>query len=586
MNQTKVQAAAKAMGLCKTSAERRAVVERLMALWSCSERTVYRLAIKGGWESGRQARRDKGERNLETEEIKKVVGFLAGSKRKSKSMIMDTETALGIAVDSGLVANSVSTATVNRYLRQDRLSKTDMTRDMDGGPHINLVSLYSNHCHQFDITNCTQYFFDDKGLGRRDMKNEFYLGKPENFAKIKRHLLRFVLIDHYSGAFYIQYFYTSGERSIDVAHFLIEAWGGRNRDLARYPFRGLPEIFYADKGSAANSEMVSNLLDSLGVDKKTHEAGNPRAKGMVEGFMRIWETKFESRLSVQAAQDLDQLNKAALDFCAFYNGSKILTRSDLGQTRSQLWSSIPRDKLRLLPPDEVCRELLHTRPEERLVKGNLCINYKGAEFRVSDPNLEGRKVSVTINPYRWTADEAGRRAVIVTWIDAWGDRCQLEALEVMRDPVSGFRIGERTAVIGEEWNRHPDSASRRGLKAAGIILETQPNPRRDHGSAEGAEDDQDLRVFGNHAEKIGELYHLSPPGEQIEISDGITPTAVSTTYALGLLREALQRPLEPHEVFVVENTPDITREMIEHLAEKFLTLEISGSQSEEDNNAS
>jgi hypothetical protein len=417
-----------------------------------------------------------------------------------------------------------------------------------------------------DVTNCVQYFFDDKGIGHRDMKKEFNIKKPDAFRTIKKRLMRYAVIDHFSGAFFVKYFYASGEKSSDMAEFLIEAWGARTparkARLNTYPFRGVPDLLICDRGSALMGSITRSLIEPLGIDHRPHLPGNPRAKGSVEGLMWIWEQNFESRLSVQPAPDLDTLNEWALDYLVRFNAEKKHSRH--GSPRSQKWLEIPADHLRLLPSDQVCRELLSTRPEERTVRGNLCISYLGSEFRVSNPDLEGKKVTVTINPYRWASE---RRSVDVSWADRFGDTQKLEAFEVMRDPSSGFRLGPKTAVIGEEYSRHQDTSTQRTIKEL-------PDPR-----------DLDISAFGDHADRVSPLVHIQPAGKPIDIEPD--RPEISETQALLMIREKLGRPLEAHETARIEGLERIDRDVVERLAKEFLEQEIKPQRHKghEDNGA-
>jgi len=608
IDQSRAREAAEALRDAGSISERRERVRELMLAWSCSERTVYRLARSGGWSSGRRTRADKGQRSLDREEILNIQSMVLLSKRKSKHCIMNAETALDVAATAGMPIVSVST--YNRYLREDRLNTIQMEHDLDEGPHINMVSLHPNHVHQFDITNCTQYYFNSRGhdaptppqtpaqghdgpsecrpdksggtadgssgrkleaatsrgvkggssplgLQHRDMKREFYIGKPEKFAAIKKHLLRFVLVDHFSNSTYVKYFYTSGERAIDVAEFLLEAWGAEGRDLTKFPFRGVPKILVCDKGSAAMSGLVSGLLEPLGVERMAHLPGNPRAKGSVEGMMRIWERNFESRLALHSAPDLETLNAWTRDYLVRFNSEKRLVRA--GRSRSSLWLAISPQQLRLLPPSEVCRELLATPSEERTVRGNLTISFKGSLYRVPNPDLEGRKVTVSINPYRWTQ---GHRAVDVTHIQPDGTIRKYEAREVMMDEA-GRITGERTAIFGETYNRHPDTITQKSIKQM-----------QDDGGMSSVPAEA---VFGNHASKVSHLGFLPRAGEQMEIKEPEVPT-ISRETALLELSKALGRPLLDHEAAAIELTPNLTTDQVRRMAEEFLTMEMESKE--------
>ena len=73
-NTTKIRKreAARALGDAVTAADKRLVVERLMAEWGVSERSVYRLARSGGWSSGRKIRHDKGTSRLDEKTLNNI----------------------------------------------------------------------------------------------------------------------------------------------------------------------------------------------------------------------------------------------------------------------------------------------------------------------------------------------------------------------------------------------------------------------------------------------------------------------------------------------------------------------------------
>jgi hypothetical protein len=559
-------AIAAAMKNAKKGLERKAVVDRFMAELGASERAIYRAAKRGGWTSGNRARKDRGKCKMKPDEIQSLVALQANSKRKDRHTIMPMEVALDVAASSGMVSSRLSVSRLNQITRNNRMSRRQMEYDIDHGPHINMISLHPNHVHQVDVTNCVQYFLrksngapgaggNESGtgkLGHRDMMLEFSIKKPDAFKKIKKRLMRYVLIDHYSGAFFVRYYYASGERGIDMAEFLIEAWGARTpaREacVTKYPFRGVPEILVCDKGSALMNSMVLGLLGPLGVEVFDHMPGNPRAKGAVEGFMWIWEQHFESRLSAQPAPDLETLNDWALDYCVNHNAKKKHTRH--GSTRSKKWLEIPANKFRILPPDDVCKELLNTRPEKRMVRSNLCISYRGSEFRVSNPDLEGRKVTVSINPYRWLSD---RRSVDVTWKDQFGDEKKLEAFEVLRDPASGFRVGEKTAIFGKTFARQKNTATQNQIKDLPDVKEEK------------------IKAFGHHAAKVSPLAHIQPRGNTVDIET--ERPAIPEAQALLILKDKLKRPLLSHETEVIEAMANITRDDVDKLAADFLEME-------------
>lgn len=58
---------------------------------------------------------------------------------------------------------------------------------------------------------CVLYYLDRGGLAVMD-KKEFYKNKPQNVKRIaNERVLRYLVTDHYSGAFYLHYFLAAGE---------------------------------------------------------------------------------------------------------------------------------------------------------------------------------------------------------------------------------------------------------------------------------------------------------------------------------------------------------------------------------------
>ena len=201
--------------------------------------------------------------------------------------------------------------------------------------HKTLLSDHPNHVWQFDVTNCLQYFFDDKGFGERDQEMELDKNRLLSAAKkIKKQLLRYVIVDHCTGAFYLRYFYATGERAEDGERCFFEAMRPKDELIERlyndeaeitarkgqYKFHGVPFCVYADKGSISRAKKFQNLFDALHIRFDTHMPGNPRAKGMVEGLMRIIN-RFEARLIFKRPQDLDEINRWAFDWCIKMNAT-------------------------------------------------------------------------------------------------------------------------------------------------------------------------------------------------------------------------------------------------------------------------
>ena len=262
----------------------RAVAEEWAHKTKKSIATVYAAARRVGFVSGRKKRVDAGSSKIGvTEEylalIVKEINFSARKFGTTKKFPMIVESAMrSVAYNYGVYVDA-SVATVTRHLRQRNLNRDGIA---EPPPHIDLRSLDPNHVHMADISVCLNWHFEERNsLFIIRPNSELHFNRIETIQRIKNKILRFVIIDHYSGAFYLKYFVAKGERPEHYIEFLYEAWA--EKDDLFFPFCGIPKLLYTDKGSALGSSHVRNLLTALHVDFRTHEKGNPRAQGHGRG---------------------------------------------------------------------------------------------------------------------------------------------------------------------------------------------------------------------------------------------------------------------------------------------------------------
>ena len=372
------------------------LLERYQLLTGCSVKTLLRK-IKGmGYDTGRDGNGGAG-RALSDTDIQLIARYIRSSESKKGRMAMDTSTALLAARRTGLDVGA-SESTVRALLRENKISKQHM---LAPAPHVQMRSLHPNHVHQVDATACVQWHLKDTGLAARDPDLD-QLYKPEKLKKIKQHLLRYLLTDHLSGAFFVRYYYAAGETWANLFDFLFNhAWRVKPEWIRqKYPFAHVPRLLVWDQGSANQSAVIGRILNALEVEHVPHMPGNPRAKGAVERGMWLWECTFESLLRLDPPRDLEDLNHKALDMCAYLNATKKLSRT--GMPRTALWSTIRAEQIRKLPPLTVIQALAHTKPEKRKVEGGLIIRYGGLSYDVRHvPGIApGDRVEVMVNPYR------------------------------------------------------------------------------------------------------------------------------------------------------------------------------------------
>lgn len=495
--------------------DRGRLVDEAAAYLGWSTARVYRALRGVGYRSGRKLREDRGDTRLDDEELRLIAGLMTESTRMNGKRLLSARDAIEILRANGKLSAEVSPTTALRVLRLRGMHPEQLARPT---PHTPLASLHPNHVWQFDVSLCVLFYFAGGELGLMDKKT-FYKNKPKNIERIAdKRVWRYLVTDHYSGAFYFAYYQSAGENQENLFNFLMGAFFDRGH--AQDPFHGVPFRLVWDAGSANQSYVIKNLLDQLGVQHYAHTPGNPRAKGQVEATHNIIECGFEGRLYIYRPQSIDDLNQKAHVWMRHYNGVREHSRHE--HTRYGLWQTIRREQLRTPASRELCQALLHTKPEPRQVRGALVIGYAikgyGAnEYRVGHiPDIRvGENVLVCVNPY--TAPNVN---VIVA--DREGRERFYECAPVQKN-LAGFAVD--APVIGERYAAAPDTATDVARKemakqAYGADTLEEAERRRNANAPAFAGIDA-----VSYLEKQTHAYYLRRPGTDLDLPDRARPEA-------------------------------------------------------------
>lgn len=404
----------------------------------------------------------------------------------------------------------VTPARFKRYAAAHRISLKDQR---GGRPYTPMQSLHPNQVQMTDVSRSRQYYLRDDGRldvqsyqrGTAEYRNKDLRGAP---------LFRYVLVDHFSGEFWVQYY--TDETAATLLTFLASAWlpkrgtvmtgptGVTRRwlvpftpdtwdewktfdEFRDYPFRGVPKILIADRASQNQSEFTRELCRRLGVELKI--AQEARAKGTVEGLMWIFERKFETRLRHQPATDLATLNLYAADFVEYYCRKFVHSRH--GMTRTQKWSTIAREQLVEL--DDWPRFADAARREPRPAKvtsgeaGSGWIRYGGRVWRMETADYITETVLVSeaaLRPDELIAQTGDGRTFV---------------LQPVRFNEHGF--SERAKAYGEAFASHPMTATEKTRARAAEASAALPP----------------LIVFGREGEKK-DAPNILGPRRGVEIS--------------------------------------------------------------------
>lgn len=471
---------------------RKAVVQVYADSTGATVSSLYRWARDRGWKSGKAVRTDAGIRKsgVSDEALNRIAAMKLMSRRKTGMIPLKTNRAREIMEDANTLGAEVSDSTLNRHLRERQLDSAHLRKNVRGyGPHTGTRAKGVNHCHLFDVSVCLQWRFNTKKLVAVDEDLETSKNKVEQLRKRGELLHRYMLVDMASGCFFVQYFYAKGENTPDLIRFLYNAWIPK----PQLPLSGFPELLYTDKGSALTGAAIKNLLKNLKIDLDTHEAGNPRAKGGVETYMRIWQEDFEAGLRLSPATGIESLNRLAFDRLVYYNATKVMRRH--GQTRTDCYLSHAKNlTLRLPPPEHIFYQLAHSAPETRVIQGDLTISYKGKIYEIEKSvyynrsDLVGEKVEVQFSPVNYPRVQIKHGGIY------------MEAEPIETDEF-GFSMAR--AIIGEEFKSQPYSTTQK------FIRQKAKQMKR-----ENALEKESQAVFGHHAAKLGSVRYIMPRGEE------------------------------------------------------------------------
>lgn len=440
--------------------EAAAIIAEGMRVLGLGKDALYKRLREYGFESGRKRRRDAGQCSVPEDVAIKAggIGYL-GTRATGKRNVSVKATAalLGangygrVDAETGEVVE-VSPATLARAMRAYNCHPDQLHA---AAPAKEMRSRHPNHVWQIDASVCV-VFYTPGGVRVQPIdETEVYKNRPENLAKIEHSLcVRWLASDHCTDSFFLRYI-PGSENAASFIDFFLEAIQPR----AGEPFHGVPSIVVMDPGAYARAKVALNLLERLGVRVIVHRAKNARAKGTVEGGHNRTENGLEGRFALQHPQSLDELNVLADEWRRAYCSTK--RHSRLGMTRWAAWSRIRQDQLRLAPPPELCRELVHTEPVTRDVSATLTISYAvpghgKREYRVDHiPGAQPKaKLTVVVNSYR-----APDVDVLVTEQDG-----SVTAWTVSPIPRDEWGFAEDGHVWGEQIRALPDTPAQQQLK--------------------------------------------------------------------------------------------------------------------------
>ena len=446
--------------------DRGRIVARLAETLNRSLNTTYNYLKKyGAWESGKKPRKGKGETCVPEALCRKVAGLVICGDRANGKRPMCIKDAVkrweangeGIADPETGEVTMPSVETISRAMRRYGCHPDQLRV---ASPSVRMRTEYPNRLWQADASVCVLYRI--RGTGNIGlMKEESYNEKkPENLIKIRNtRIVRYIVVDHCSGNFYLRYEQAAGEDAKGFLDTLIDAITDRGPQDVMH---GVPEILYTDPGPGPASSLVTGFCGQMGITPAQHVPGRARATGSVEKCQDIVECKFESRLRFLEVPDVSELQSLADRWRRYFCATAIHTRTK--KTRNDVWLSIPAEKLRTAEADVMHSiaawgEVRCQVKDDFTISADTRTHYGVRRYDLRELGYHGLQVrdsvSVRLNPYK-------APSIIAVIEKADGEKLSFEVPPMQFDGA-GFDLG--APAFGEGFKAMPKTRAEKTLEA-------------------------------------------------------------------------------------------------------------------------
>lgn len=446
--------------------DRGRIVARLAETLNRSLNTTYNYLKKyGAWESGKKPRKGKGETCVPEALCRKIAGLVICGDRANGKRPMCIKDAVkrweangeGIADPETGEVTMPSVETISRAMRRYGCHPDQLRV---ASPSVRMRTEYPNRLWQADASVCVLYRI--RGTGNIGlMKEESYNEKkPENLIKIRNtRIVRYIVVDHCSGNFYLRYEQAAGEDAKGFLDTLIDAITDRGPQDVMH---GVPEILYTDPGPGPASSLVTGFCGQMGITPAQHVPGRARATGSVEKCQDIVECKFESRLRFLEVPDVAQLQALADRWRRYFCATAIHTRTK--KTRNDVWLSIPAEKLRTAEADVMHSiaawgEVRCQVKDDFTISADTRTHYGVRRYDLRELGYHGLQVrdsvSVRLNPYK-------APSIIAVIEKPDGEKLSFEVPPMQFDGA-GFDLG--APAFGEGFKAMPKTRAEKTLEA-------------------------------------------------------------------------------------------------------------------------
>lgn len=174
-------------------------------------------------------------------------------------------------------------------------------------PHKTYKTEYSNHVHQLVVSVSRHYYVTSNGKFKQQKKAlGGKLGCPATYTK--KHIVHYLIRDHFSGLFYAEV--TDTDNILSVLEFLKRAWSAKEG----HPLQGIPNALTVPHSVRTVWPEIIPFLDAFSIQPVDVTSG---FQGGVRDI-RTWEEHLRTGLYESGfPPDYSEVRAQAAQTCAF-----------------------------------------------------------------------------------------------------------------------------------------------------------------------------------------------------------------------------------------------------------------------------
>ncbi len=169
---------------------------------------------------------------------------------------------------------------------------------------------YSNHVHQLVVTISRHFYVTKLGKFKRQSSPfKAVLSRPSTYTK--RHIVHYILTDHFSGLFYAEV--TTSDDVFPIEEFLARAWG----EKFEHPLQGEPDLLVVPKSVFDSFPSFSSWLGQKPIRVVLATSGFQTGIRSLRTWEEILKIGGSCRYQTGFPPDFIEVQANSFDSCVF-----------------------------------------------------------------------------------------------------------------------------------------------------------------------------------------------------------------------------------------------------------------------------